>query len=1768
MKQLRHVLSLTLAVLMVLGMVTPMLAASYELSVENDYEIPVESEDDSGFYLDVVSENDEDELSVLPKEDYETDDTADTNEESAVTYSMSIVHVDCGRKYFTVDELKSIIDNAAAAGFNYVELAVGNDGLRFLLDDMSLTVNGTTYTDDAVTSAIEAGNVAYSTNKDDSTDKDGVSTALTETEMDTIIAYANSKNISIIPLINTPGHMDAILAAAESLTGVQCDFDNSTTTIDVTNTTAVAFTQALLQKYIDYFSGKDCKYFNIGADEYGNDVYTGGGMGFAQIKDTKYTNYVEYVNAVNEMVKDKNMTSMMFNDGVMYGKKTGISTDILVCYWTSGWSGYEVSSASALRTAGYKLINTHGDYYWTLGKSKCTAEKAAAFDETVFMGSTVNDPIGAMFCIWCDVPSEYNVSDKDGVDGIITATAPVIAAFGAKLPAVTSDDSGNNDGTVTEVSVELEVNGDSVSKTVTGGDYTNNIDTTGYDSAIAEYTTSYTEGSETKAVLTTVDETYTGVIRDADGNYMTVSDSGTVGHTDKQSEATQFTVTVTKAGDYNTSYYVDIKTADGKYYLNTNSDTKLITAASSSNVQWRYSTSKGSLYYALSSSWGWSTTSYYIKYDGTNWGITTSSDYSSNNYTCLYEVTPASTTVTFTGKAEGTTQLKVGNTLFNITVLAQIETIDIEYWITNATVTANSAIKMSLSNARTGVSTADGVLVSELVPQTGVRTLQTSTTVAYWKTTRLTSDEKQEDNGQDRTSQGDDFAYIRYYDGAWSFSNDRKTWTAISTTDQIVAYYLQITDVTEEIQTQVVDWGEPVASYTWGNNFVLLDYAVKYEDGTLSPNTFKNTKTIGFHCDYTASAALGNTVFYDDTDTTTSNGYWFNYYRRIGMTRAVENDQGYEVYLITVTPYNDSHSSGIYLGSTYSSSASTVGTFTYTGTEQAIWAIDDAALVGFDTEDKQYTSISGNYKLKTGGTPTIDGLEIYNHQAMLVTYYIRAKQTEDSLTVHYRLATKNTDGTYKYSEEDFYHYYITVNSGTTFSSNFTFNKNYTDIDNALSNNTVINTLKKEISAEPNLTKLSEMSAYFAYADYKLVNAELSGDMKEVFLYYYINDDPHDYVVDFGSSVVINSSDVIKQTGWESVQVANKTALKYGTAVLDSNGTTLTYTANKIIQGKEQIVINVYKTVDGEATNATHYINIYPATNVLYEETVITEQNLLGITDPANTWETVEGTSKVGNQQLEALDNDGKATNVYGYDDIYSEDTGFSGDSYYKATLTATDMQAATDTALSFTFTGTGFDLISECGPQTGCILVRLSTLNDNGTKTLIKGYFVDTYFVGDGTIINSDNADDVGVLDYQVPVVRDLDLAYDTYAVDIYGYVYPKTTASTNSVGKMISTESIVSEALDTLGLDDSVEMYEISYMDENSVLNGGVGISETSVVKDVYESDVISDNMMNAYMYEDLADEKNEAATTTGYVYIDGVRVYGTMGTTLDKDGGYKADERGTKYYNVYDFVNQSAQDFTTETDFIMYVEYDGNGNYVIQDYKNQGPENEIYLTDGHGVAFILDGYSGNIGSETVQLAMKVVKGEAGTVDFSVSDEGYDESVTVQTNTEMYYKASVRSSTINGETVKYVLLTVSADEGVVISISGLKVSSCITPVANVELANEVIKYNSKTSDFVPDTFTVKNVKSVKSGKYFSVSVSTSTDANKVEVTVNGTTYELDPNNMKAVTSGTAKCYKYSKTIQAPTGTSGDTFEVSVVACKADDNTVKSEPVTMTVTIK
>ena len=54
-----------------------------------------------------------------------------------VELQYRIVHLDCGRKYFSKDWIIALMYEAKAAGYNQVQLAFGNKGL-ILLDDMSV----------------------------------------------------------------------------------------------------------------------------------------------------------------------------------------------------------------------------------------------------------------------------------------------------------------------------------------------------------------------------------------------------------------------------------------------------------------------------------------------------------------------------------------------------------------------------------------------------------------------------------------------------------------------------------------------------------------------------------------------------------------------------------------------------------------------------------------------------------------------------------------------------------------------------------------------------------------------------------------------------------------------------------------------------------------------------------------------------------------------------------------------------------------------------------------------------------------------------------------------------------------------------------------------------------------------------------------------------------------------------------------------------------------------------------------------------------------------------------------------------------------------------------------------------------------------------------------------------------------------------------------------------------------------------------------------
>lgn len=1780
MKQLRHVLALTLVFCMVFGMVTPSLAVSGEISVEEDYGIPVE--EDGGIEIEVDDRSDYDidedreELSVLPKQDETADETNTTGKVDG--YNYNIIHLDCGRKYFSVDSIKKIIDNASAAGFNYIQLAVGNDGMRFLLDDMSLTVNGTTYDSNAVSAAIHAGNEAYYNFDVDE---------LTETEMNTIIAYAYEKGMGVIPLINTPGHMDAILDAAETLTGKTCSYNGSVRTIDVTNTTAVAFTKAFLTKYITYFAGKGCTLFNMGADEYANDRYTDGSMGFGNLQDSgKYVYFVTYVNEVAALIKNAGMTPMAFNDGIYFNNNTWsgtFDTNIIIEYWSSGWSSYIPMSASGLADKGFKMVNTHGDYYWVLGKpdAQCSATKASGFDKTVFPGSTISNPGGSTFCIWSDYPGAETEAS------VISKTADTIEAFGGTLPTV---DSVTNGGTTGPAGATVEINlnvGESTTRTINGAA----VNGTGYGDnyALVEAVDSSVAGETTYAQATSIGSlgaNEEGYYISYDGkNFMSYDGSDIVNST---SNPTKWNIT--KSGNQ----YIISTDYNGKtYYLVGKTSGLSLNTKYSNATKWNFDADYG-FYYTKSSYFGRTYNYYIYYYSGLYREYWTVGDDNSNHglpYTKTTTTAQPKTTVTITGKAptadlaNGYTTAIVGGVTYNITVnaiketksltvssgntaalnvpaldanivgnttveyevtsgseyitvnkngtitagtvtedktatvvakvknaagavlatytynvtitkedLTKVTPITVEYWITNSRLTGTESKKNHVTITAQEAFGEGGVDIGTLVDAMGAKDGRTQ---EYWqskildveKTNTSTSGTELQTtkNGDDETLNGSAFTKIRYYEGKWQvYTTD---WTDVDRTqvtvgtytgdrNQLVAYYMEVVDINNanresELHVNAADWGtKGDGNGNWGYNpeddRCSVSVQIVYEDNSTNPT------------DTTANNLKSKTIVY---------GYWSGG-RGLG-TMIFSGQQNYQIYKVTAeTGDMTSSESGNYV---------TVKSFTWDKNEETVWEGDatKSVSIGNPARKPSYVAPYDNLAWNTS--------EYNKNNAILIRVYVKAAATEDSLKVNY--VDKGT-GT------NFYNYNITVEEGITFNAGFALE------NGALVNNTVVNYNGVTQTVNSNLKEMPEISSYYRFSNFTLEEVKRSTDGKEVWLYYTFNN-RHDFVVDFGVPLHLDPVDIgiDGEANWTKVDFTKGNELYYGKAKVEW-GKGLDYTPNKVMTGVETIAVDLIdENSESENNNAaTHFIYLYPATNVLYEENVIT--------NPGTEW-TTTGTSAITATTTQATEKLGEE-NLHGYDDYYSENTGFSGGSAYKATLDASKTATEYGNPLTFEFTGNGFDLISECGPQTGALLVRVYK-----DGVLNHGFFVDTYFTGDNTgIINS--ADANGVLDYQVPVVRDINLEHGTYKVEVYGYMVNRNTTSTASLYSVDSAETYLEQALRDLGLDDDASLYEVSYMDENSVLN------DNAVASDVVRSGVSVQSMANDVM---------AATDNTQYVYVDGIRVYGT----LENNPGYTAKEVNTKYYNVYDFALNSSAGVSDKWDnnSLIYVEKDGNKNlFTIADYKKQGPENEIYLTSGNAVAFVLDGYS-DINS-TVHISAKAV---SGAPIFNGQE--------VLTNTEMYYDVSelVLSDEKYG---KYIVLKNDAVDDTVLSISGIKVSSNIELIANADFGEFIVKELTPAQDdeFKPETFKASIPKSVKKNRKFSISASASADVQEVVVKDSDGNVIISKTQDKANNSSSP--YRYSLLVTAP-NISGN-YSVKVYA--KDVNGKLSAPIELTIEVK
>lgn len=1729
-------------------------------------------------------------IGLLPISAFATSASAQAGEDKAATQDsefLRIFHLDCGRKYFTVDQIKQMIDYAAESNYTHVELAFGNDGLRFLLDDMSVEVNGTTYASDKVTSAIKQGNQKF---------YDAGTNELTQSEMQQLIDYAREKKIGIIPMFDAPGHLQAVIRGMQAL-GLNVVYTTPTTSgtsvnwaINPTDTASLAFVKALMEKYVAYFAKYgSSKYFNIAADE----------CGFAQMSTEQYTAYATFVNSLAAMVKGYGFTVMAFNDGFYYQNKTtteDFDTDIVICYWDATADKY--APAKTLASKNFRIINTHNKWYYVIG-NESTGWYGAEWSKSNMTGQyskcNVTDGdyqtnYGCMNAIWCDDPSaSVNMTNVETHIKTLAQQTCNKSFFTEVTTTPTGPDPVEPTESKTAADAELKVSvtvnlkaGQNLTLAVSKAEnsqavFDQGVEFVAYDVAPSVDGEPYRgQGTVTLPVPAewTAHKDRIGAYIITDGKTVTLTEvtvaddkvTFTAPHfsemglylaaerTDPDvTENRTVTVTVGKtysdtitganyAGDTYVTENPDIAamTVTGTDEQKESYNPKTVTAWNlANNSSWTktdyYYTDNKINYYPVYGKYEWNRNAYaYIYY----WGYSTTDSAadvtvidSSTNYNTQVTVytkssdpTPASTTVTFTGKKAGTTYVTVGTVRYTINVVAEnldnVNALPIQLWITNNTIQVDETDKTKTGSGWGGesgnanyVSVAagraygeQGVTLKEAIGLTeplvryeygGTRFIakqegKSAQNLVLWSGRIHNSDSKNIQTmwgaagKEDYSNSGTEFNYVRYWGGKWAVSNDRKEWTPVTgegstgtysrCKEQLVAYYMIRTEITKEVTTDIADWGEPKNGSKYneqvGTDFVLLDFAVKYENGNRVPSGFPVNETMAFHC---AS---------NDSAVGTQNGVK---YRKLNNFRGV-NTSDYEIYMVTVTMTDDNSSKQL-----TAAAAKKENGYTYGGKEQIVWAIDEKTKTNSNLD--AYTSISGansDYSGCTiGGDPYVRGVEIYNKHGALITYYIRAKVKTDSLSVHY--VVQNTG-------EEFYKYFINVNNEAGHDMAFKngIRLNAQNWKGVLDNSAVVNAEGRTLTITADLTNLP-IDAQYRYSTYTCVKVEtkkVDGVNKEVWLYYTFTSTAT-FVVDFGLPLKIAPADVSANLNGaliKTVQIAHST--KYADLSVDENNNII-YRLTKTIDGEDNITVRYTGTnaSTDKIGEASFTLTIIPASNVYYEDSLAAFTNGKGAALGAD-WKLVDNNGNEGATEktgvYQALQELGKGDRTpYGNDVAYNETNSsmLSMGTAHKVTVTA-DMLAnwAGDTTSAwptaqFTFKGTGFDIISLTNNKSGAIVVDVYKGSKTEGSKPVHSYLVNNYY---GYTYNQETKKWEVVKDgkenaiYQIPVMKVNDLPYGEYTA--------------------------------------VVQVFYNSFFDENY----------------------------------------NEKSENNQYSFwLDAVRIYDPMG----EYAGYTQDNEGyPQYIKLHDEVVKEKATPNVNALFI-----DGKENATIAEYANYGPNNEVYLMNGQAITFKIPQ---NANVDSIQIGAKAPDGKPAQMAVNA-----DEPVEISTATEMYYKINVNVSTAD----QTVVIANKNGTGI-LSLTNLKITYKTKPAENEKVTLAALDtqeqenavslvralFTAPVATFSPETFEADWGRAVRAGKKATLTVKTSADVESITV---------DGQSITSYTTRTQRTgwgwwspkvtyHVFTYTITAP----AQTTDYAVCAVNAEGTA--SEAVTATLTVK
>ena len=267
-------------------------------------------------------------------------------------------------------------------------------------------------------------------------------------------ATAKKYHITLVPEVNSPGHMTPWLKNYPDLQLVDKNGNRDADRLDITQPAAYTMITTLFDEYMQVF---DTPYWHMGGDEYM--------LGSAYANYPQFQQYIDanpdifpagstptdvvinFMNRIDDYVRSKGKTLRIWNDSILAGTKLSLNKDIIVEHWYS--SSGDVSPQQLIDD-GNNLENASDALYLVRSSGNDSVNVRSLWNNnwnprqfygagTVTDSATGGKVLGAKVMVW---PDNAPADTENQIESALFAPENFVAqaTWGSPRPASSYDD--------------------------------------------------------------------------------------------------------------------------------------------------------------------------------------------------------------------------------------------------------------------------------------------------------------------------------------------------------------------------------------------------------------------------------------------------------------------------------------------------------------------------------------------------------------------------------------------------------------------------------------------------------------------------------------------------------------------------------------------------------------------------------------------------------------------------------------------------------------------------------------------------------------------------------------------------------------------------------------------------------------------------------------------------------------------------------------------------------------------------------------------------------------------------------------------------------------------------------------------------------------------------------------------------------------------------------------------------------------------------------